>query len=86
LTSEYQNPVQALNLLFFLLASVEDGNLGTFSMEKWGITDMHIPNGFDAFIDRFRQGTGDIIPDLSLILRHSSGVLFQEAQKRSGFF
>src|SRR5699024_1361135 len=41
---------------------------------------------FDAFADRFKQGIENIKPNLSLILRHSSGALFQEAQREVLFF
>jgi len=86
LTSEYQNPVQALNLLFVLLAGIEEENVYLIDRNKWGISDVHIPQGFDAFIDRFNLNTGTISPDLNLILRHSAGALFQEAQKEVIFF
>lgn len=86
LTSEYHNPVQALNLLFVLLASLEDGDIHTLDKRKWGLSDLCIPQGFDAFIDRFKQSTAGITPDLNLILRHSAGALFQEAQKEVIFF
>ena len=86
LTSEYHNPVQALNLLFVLLASLEDGDIDTLDKRKWGLSDLCIPQGFDAFIDRFKQSTAGITPDLNLILRHSAGALFQEAQKEVIFF
>ncbi|WP_321480056.1 hypothetical protein [uncultured Bacteroides sp.] len=86
LTAEYHNPVQALNLLFVLLASLEDGDVNTLDRQKWSISDIHIPQGFDAFVERFKQSTGGITPDLNLILRHSAGTLFQEAQKEVIFF
>jgi len=82
LTAEYHNPVQALNLLFVLLAGLEDGDTVKLDRQKWGISDIQIPQGFDVFIERFRQSTGGITPDLNLILRHSAGALFQEAQKK----
>lgn len=86
LTAEYHNPVQALDLLFVLLAGLEDGDINTLNRQKWSISDIHIPQGFDAFIERFKQSTGGITPDLNLILRHSAGALFQEAQKEVIFF
>lgn len=85
LTTEYKNPSQALNLLFILLASLED-NISNLNREKWQISNIEIPNNFDSFIERFRQSTQGFTPDLSLILRHSSGALFQEAQKEILFF
>lgn len=86
LTTEYQNPVNALNLLFVLLASIEDEDIDNLDRQKWGISDITLPNDFDAFVERFKQGTGKFIPDLNLILRHSAGSLFQEAQKEVLFF
>lgn len=86
LTSEYHNPVQALNLLFVLLAGLEEGDINALDRQKWNISDIHIPQGFDKFIERFEQSTGGITPDLNLILRHSAGALFQEAQKEVIFF
>jgi len=86
LTSEYHNPVQALNLLFVLLAGIEDGDVYNIDKHKWGISDIHVPAGFEAFVKRFKQSTGEISPELNLILRHSAGALFQEAQKEVIFF
>lgn len=85
-TAEASNPVKALNLLFAMLASIEDGNAENLNREKWGISEFHLPAGFNSYIERFRQGVNNITPDLNLILRHSSGALFQEAQKEVLFF
>ena len=87
LTTEYHNPVQALNLLFVLLASLEDDeDINTIDRQKWKISDIRIPHDFDAFKERFKQSIGEIKPHLNLILRHSAGALFQEAQKEVVFF
>ncbi|MBN8622696.1 MAG: N-6 DNA methylase [Flavobacteriales bacterium] len=86
LTSEFQNPIEALNLLFILLASVEEGSPYKVDAGKWGISNITIPNNFEAFSERFIQSLGNITPDLNLILRHSAGSLFQEAQKEVVFF
>lgn len=86
LTAEAGNPIQALNLLFLLLASLEEENIADLNKEKWGILDNQIPVGLEPFIERFKSGFGNIIPDLNLILRHSAGALFQEAQKEVIFF
>ena len=85
LTSEYNTPTRALNLLFLLLASLQDDS-ANIDVKKWGLTDNHYPAGFDAYIDQFKNGLWGLKPDLDLILRHSSGVLFQEAQKEALFF
>ena len=87
LTTEYHNPVEALNLLFLLLAALDEGgDINALNKQSWGLTDIQVPNGFDAFIERFNQSTVGINPDLNLILRHSAGALFQEAQKEVIFF
>lgn len=85
LTRESKNPTYALNLLFLLLAGLEE-DIGELDKEKWSISDISLPSGFDAFVDRFKQGIENIKPNLSLILRHSSGALFQEAQREVLFF
>lgn len=85
LTNEKSNPVQALNLLFSLLASLED-DMNNLSADKWGIENVDIPKNFDSYVDRLYGGLSNIKPDLDLIIRHSAGVLFQEAQKEVLFF
>lgn len=84
-TGEKNNPKDALNLLFVLLASLED-NYSEIDYAKWNINSISIPPRFDYFVDKIRIGNNDIKPNLSLILRHSAGVLFQEAQKEVMFF
>lgn len=86
LTTEYRNPVNALDLLFLLLASIEDGDVNTLDKKKWNISNIPIPQGFDFFLERFKHSTQGIKPDLKLILRHSAGALFQEAQREVIFF
>ncbi len=85
-TAEVANPVNALNLLFVMLASMEDENIENLEIEKWGISEFQLPVGFNAYVDRFKQGINNITPNLNLILRHSAGTLFQEAQKEVLFF
>lgn len=85
-TGEAFNPVKALNLLFAMLASMEDENIDNLDREKWGISEFDLPAGFNSYIERFKQGVNNITPNLNLILRHSSGALFQEAQKEVLFF
>jgi len=85
-TAEAANPVRALNLLFVMLASIEDENIENLEIGKWGISEFQVPAGFNAYVDRFKQGVNNIVPDLNLILRHSAGTLFQEAQKEVLFF
>lgn len=85
ITRERTNPVEALNLLFVLLTSLEEDPLN-FNSEKWGVNPLEIPNNFDFYTSKIRGGIDNIPPELDLIIRHSAGVLFQEAQKEVLFF
>ncbi|MFV8359070.1 HsdM family class I SAM-dependent methyltransferase [Flavobacterium sp. LS1P3] len=85
ITLEKTNPVEALNLLFVLLTSLED-DYNNIDITKWNINSVHIPNGFDNFTEKLQIGIDNIKPELDLIIRHSAGVLFQEAQKEVLFF
>mgnify|MGYP003602095669 CR=1 FL=1 len=85
ITMEETNPVEALNLLFILLTSLEE-NYSDFNNEKWNVKETYIPDGFDFFADKINTGINNIKPEFELIIRHSSGVLFQEAQKEVLFF
>ena len=85
ITLEKTNPVDALNLLFVLLTSLED-DYHAFDKNKWNVNEINIPNGFDYFTEKIQTGINNIKPELELIIRHSAGVLFQEAQKEVLFF
>ena len=50
LTFEKSNPVEALNLLFGLLTSLED-DVNNFNTEKWGLENINIPDGFDYYVE-----------------------------------
>jgi adenine-specific DNA-methyltransferase len=79
-TKEKNEPVVSLNLLFILLSSLED-ELTNFSFEKWGLPETEIPSVLDDFSRMLKKGVLNIAPNLETILRHTSGSLFQEAQK-----
>lgn len=81
ITLERTNPVEALNLLFVLLTSLEDEDLSKFDSTKWNVTKPNIPADFEYFTNIFKKGVSNIKPTLDLIIRHSAGILFQEAQK-----
>jgi adenine-specific DNA-methyltransferase len=85
ITLEKTNPVEALNLLFILLTSLED-DYQNIDYTKWNINRVHVPYGFDNFTTKIQTGIDNIKPELDLIIRHSAGVLFQEAQKEVLFF
>ncbi len=85
ITLEKTNPVEALNLLFVLLTSLED-DYSNFDKNKWNVHSVNIPTGFDFFTSKLKAGLINIKPELDLIIRHSAGILFQEAQKEVLFF
>jgi hypothetical protein len=85
LTQEKTNAVEALNLLFVLLVAIED-DINSIDFKKWGLTNIEIPQNFDSYTDRLKSGFFNMKPELDLIIRHSSGILFQEAQKEVLFF
>jgi len=85
ITQERNNAVQALNLLFLLLISLKE-DVNTIDFKKWNLDEVTIPHNFDAYTDRLNQGFSGIKPQLDLIIRHSSGFLFQEAQKEILYF
>jgi len=79
-TKEQQEPVITLNLLFLLLSSLED-DINNFDFPKWGLPEMKIPAQLELYSSTFKRGVMNIPPNLNTLLRHSAGVLFQEAQK-----
>lgn len=85
LTQERTEPVEALNLLFLLLSSLED-DVDDFDFGKWSINNTIIPNNFNFYTENIKTGISNIKPELDLIIRHSAGTLFQEAQKEVLFF
>lgn len=85
LTCERDEPLEALNLLYKLLISINE-DIYKIDCNKWNILDVNIPNQFDEFIETIRNGIRNIKPNLDLILRHCSGPLFQEAHKEVVMF
>lgn len=85
ITQERANPIEALNLLFILLASLED-DYKNIDFNKWNINQTVIPGGFDYFVEKIHSGINKIKPEIEIIIRHSAGILFQEAQKEVLFF
>lgn len=85
LTLERENPKEALNLLYLLLVSIDE-DFSRIDFEKWGFNVESIPDQFDYFVETVRTGIKSIKPDLDLILRHTSGALFQEAHREVIYF
>lgn len=84
-TFEKQDSSETINLLFTLLISLEE-DISNIDYKKWNISDSKIPDRFDYFVDRLNQGVRNIKPNLDLILRHTAGVLFQEAHREVIYF
>jgi hypothetical protein len=85
ITQEKDNAVQALNLLFLLLISLLE-DLNSVDFNKWNLDKIAIPHNFDVYTNRLSEGFYGIKPQFDLIIRHSSGFLFQEAQKEILYF
>lgn len=80
-TTESKEPIEALNLLYCLLVSLEENSLNADVFDKWSISNIAIPSYFDELVSLIKAGRRNIIPNLDLMLRHSSGVLFQDAHR-----
>ena len=87
ISGECKDPEVALNYLFRLLISLEDENIDSENLiYRWKIENITLPDRFDYFVEKIRNGVNGIKPSLDLILRHCSGPLFEEAQKEVLFF
>lgn len=86
LTQERREPVDALNLLFKLLISLEENDLSQATCNRWEINNVVEPAGFEALRESIRQGVRQIKPDLDYILRHGSGPLFETAHREALYF
>jgi len=85
LTFEKQDSSEAINLLFHLLISLEE-DYTQIDTELWHISKSHFPEKFDYFVDLINQGVRKIKPNLDLVLRHTAGLLFQEAHREVIYF
>ncbi len=85
ITFEKQDSSETINLLFTLLVSLEE-DISNIDYNKWNISNSKIPDRFDYFVERLNQGVRNIKPNLDLILRHTAGVLFQEAHREVIYF
>ncbi len=92
-TGEDQEGINAINqLLLLLIATENEDNLNNINLMDWGLQEniQPIPN-LDEYIQTLKNGSKSIngnklYPNADLILRHSAGQLFQEAQKEAIFF
>lgn len=87
ISGECKDPEVALNYLYRLLISIEDDDINSENIiSRWKIDNIVLPDRFDYFVEKIRNGVNGISPSLDLILRHCSGPLFEEAQKEVLFF
>ncbi|SKB58935.1 N-6 DNA Methylase [Salegentibacter holothuriorum] len=84
-TFEKENPVEAINTLFLLLISIEERKTN-IDFKKWGVHDSKLPSNFEYFSEIINNGINSISPNLDLLLRHTSGTLFQEAHREVIYF
>lgn len=85
ITFEKQDPSEAINLLFQLLISLEEDSTD-IDLAKWKISESKIPDRFEYFVELINQGVRNIKPNLDLVLRHTAGILFQEAHREVIYF
>ncbi|WP_348798205.1 HsdM family class I SAM-dependent methyltransferase [Flavobacterium adhaerens] len=85
LTFEKQDSSEAINLLFYLLISLEEDHT-KIDTYKWHISPSKFPDKFEYFVELINQGVRNIKPNLDLVLRHTAGILFQEAHREVIYF
>lgn len=85
LTFEKQDSSEAINLLFYLLISLDE-DYTKIDTNKWNISTSKFPDKFEYFVELINQGVRNIKPNLDLILRHTAGILFQEAHREVIYF
>lgn len=91
LTNEKEEGIVAINqLLLLLVAYKENCDLDKIDLNNWGILNTEITKGLESYLDSIRNGLffndKKLQLNIDLILRHSSGHLFQEAQKEAFFY
>lgn len=85
LTFEKEDSSEAINLLFHLLISLDE-DYTKIDTDFWNISSAKIPDNFDYFVNLINVGVRNIKPNLDLILRHTAGILFQEAHREVLYF
>lgn len=84
LYNDRKSPLESLNQLFLLLASIEGTPVNNLI---WGIDEYIRPHPeLSKYIEEFSKGVSGNVPNIDLVFRHSLGSVFQEAQKEVLFF
>ena len=80
---ESEHVETSLKAFLYILAFIENGERQLSDFSSWGLDgiDNHILSLISPYADEFQNGIKyyDLKPNMSLILRHVSGKLFQEA-------
>lgn len=92
-TGEDIEGINAINQLLLLLVTIENGDdFNNINLTDWGLQDniTPLPN-LAEYIQTLKNGSKSVngnklYPNADLILRHSAGQLFQEAQKVAIFY
>jgi len=92
-TGEDKEGINAINQLLLLLVAIENGDdFNNINLTDWGLQDniTPLPN-LAEYIQTLKNGSKSIngnklYPNADLILRHTAGQLFQEAQKEAIFY
>ncbi len=88
LTGEAKEGIQAINqLLLLLVAYQENKDFKDIDLSKWKITNVEKVEGLEIYIDRLKNvNYKNLKLNIDLLLRHTAGQLFQEAQKEAIFY
>lgn len=85
-TNEKQDPKNAISILFQLLISLENEGSDSIPNKFVDFEKAKLPSNFEYYRAKLLSGVKEIKPNLDLILRHTSGSLFQEAHKEVLYF
>ena len=87
-TGEAKEGIQAINqLLLLLIAYQENTDFNNIDFVKWNISGVEAINGLENYLDRLKNiNYKDLQLNIDLLLRHTAGQLFQEAQKEAIFY
>lgn len=88
ITGEAKEGIQAINqLLLLLIAYQENVDFKDIDLAKWNISGVEIINGLENYLERLRNvNYKNLQLNIDLLLRHTAGQLFQEAQKEAIFY
>jgi len=88
LTGEAKEGIQAINqLLLLLIAYQENKNFEEIDYTKWNISNFERVPGLENYLERLKNvNYKNLELNVDLLLRHTAGQLFQEAQKEAIFY